>query len=359
MSSAVGKRILLRADASPQIGNGHVMRMLALGQAWLEQGGSATLATRTVAANLLEQVQRECIDVCRLDGNSMIDESVWLRDFAHAHSFDFIVLDGYQFSTEYQRELRNGICGTMVVDDCTHLPLYDADLILNQNIGVKPEDYLGHSKGAKILAGLEYCLLRREFRSLNFESRKSLDRSAVERSTTVHVLITLGGADPENISRSILAGFELLRDLGICVRVVVGSNNSHIASLRAMASQDSRVEIVTDVEDMTSQYWWADIAVVAGGSTNWELCRFEIPRLVVVLADNQETIAKRLEQAGLAINLGRGSLLAPQTLAEAAHRLICDPYLRQFQSDRCRDLVDGLGATRVVNEILNVIDSRE
>jgi UDP-2,4-diacetamido-2,4,6-trideoxy-beta-L-altropyranose hydrolase len=359
MSPAKGKRLLLRADADSQIGDGHWMRMLALGQAWIDQGGSATMATRSRSDLHWKRMLREGIEVFQLAETSLENEMRQLSDLVRPAVADFVVLDGYHFDTDYQRALHDNAKGTMVVDDYRHLSHYKADLILNQNIGERPNMYRKCAAGAKVLAGLEYCLLRREFRLPIPQLSFATNPLNWEQDTAVHVLITLGGADPENISLTAIAGFELLHDLNLDIRLILGGNNSHRDSLIDHLKMNPRVEVITAVEDMASQYRWADFAVVAGGSTNWELCRFEVPRLVIVLAENQQAIADRLEQAGVAINLGYGSLLSPQKLADAARRLICDRHLRQFQSQRCRDLVDGQGAIRVVNEILDVINARE
>ena len=53
--------MVVRADATPTAGMGHVMRCLALMQAWSEQGGKAVLLGRLGATWLSERLQAEGI----------------------------------------------------------------------------------------------------------------------------------------------------------------------------------------------------------------------------------------------------------------------------------------------------------
>lgn len=358
MRGATGKRILLRADADSMIGNGHWMRMLALGQAWRDRGGRAMLVTRSSSRSLWDRARREKIEVVELCEGSAEQEIQKLKLLAHSNSVDFIVVDGYQFDTDYQLAMRRISKGLMIVDDCRHLSRYAADLVLNQNIGIEPADYQACAAGAKILAGLSFCLLRREFRKAVPPRIHVTNHRRHQQSLPQKVLVTLGGADPDNISSQAIRAMESLHDLNLNVRLIVGNNNPHRHQLLSFQASNPQLEILFDVEDMASQYRWAELAVVAGGSTNWELCSFEVPRVVIVLAENQRQIAQRLDEAGVAINLGPSHLLSPEKLAEEIRRLICDPNLRQSQTEKCRRLIDGQGAIRVVDEILNFLSSR-
>lgn len=338
-------RALIRADAGPGIGSGHVMRCLALAQGCRESGIEPTFATARLISGFESRLQEEDFrwtEITRLPGSRRDAEET--RDLAAATRADWVVVDGYHFDALYQHVVRESGARLLVIDDYGHAGAYVADLVLNQNLYARTELYPNIARHTRLLLGTAYVLLRKEFASA---SRQHRTRGRARR-----VLITIGGSDPGPTVGVIQA----LAHLGAGALegvVVVGPSNSSVEMIGA-AVQASGVSLrmETDVRNMPELMNWADIAVASAGTISWEFAFMGVPALLLVLADNQQAIASSLDGAGAAINLGRGPDVSAEAIASAVAGILRDPERMARMAERGQSLVDGQGASRVVQAIL-------
>ena len=136
-------KLLIRADASAEIGHGHILRMLALAQAWRKRGGHAIFCSVECPENLFQRVRKEGFEVCQLEceligGGQDLELTKALANDLRA---DWVVLDGYSFDFDYQRQIRNSFVKLLVVDDFRFEQSFDADVLLNCSPIVTEEDY--------------------------------------------------------------------------------------------------------------------------------------------------------------------------------------------------------------------------
>ncbi len=335
--------LLIRADANGEIGTGHVMRCLALAQAWQDKGGNAHFRSAELPSRLAEKLLDQQMETMSLTvspgGNEDAEQMSELADRIQA---EWIICDGYQFGREYQRLLQSSGRRLMVIDDFGTIGHYAADLILDQNLGSAPNDYSDHEPGARLFLGPRFALLRREFSRLH-------DRARFAPSIARKVLVTLGGADAPNVTAKVMRALASVRVEEMSVRVVIGLSNPHHSALVALAAEvPYAIELISDTDRMHEIMAWADLAITAGGSTCWELCRLGVPQLVLILADNQQRIAGGLAVEAQQVNLGWFDQCSEATIACAAEEVMCDFPRRKAMTKKIRSLVDGQGAKRMV-----------
>ena len=334
--------LLIRVDANAQMGTGHVMRCLALAQSWKERGGQATFITACESEGLRRRLSDEGFQVIMLE-QSYPDPADWevTSEVLAAHSDAWVVLDGYHFDPAYQRQIKGAGHRLLVIDDMAHLDHYYADVVLNQNINAERLRYFCESY-TYLLLGTRYVLLRSEFLAWRGWQREIPD---VARN----VLVTLGGGDPDNQTLKVIGALQRVDVDGLEAVVVVGATNPHFRGLQSAARNSQfAIRLVQNVINMPELMAWADVAVLAGGSTCWEMAFMGLPTVVLVLAENQQGIAAGLGKVGVVLNLGWYTEASIAQVANTLVGLLKDRGLRQQMSQRGRELVDGVGSERVV-----------
>lgn len=336
--------LYIRTDADSKMGTGHIMRCIALAQAWHDQGGEVTFISHCESEPLKQRINDEGIGlipierICPEPSDLKTTLSILKNDITDQQTW--LALDGYHFTPEYQKAIREAGISLLVIDDMNHLPYYHADILHNQNI-YAPDLTYHCDEDTTLLLGIQYVLLRREFLKYYGFKRNVPDR-------VKNILVTLGGADQDNTTLKVIEALKFLDDQEIEVKIVIGPANHHITILsQALSSTHFKAALLFNPPNMPDLMAWADLAISAGGSTCWELLFMGLPSLIVVLAENQLELAKNLEEQDVAFNLGWHEGLSTSKVLSIFESLYCNKMLRKNISEKASALIDGQGTSHV------------
>lgn len=340
--------VIIRADATTQIGSGHVMRCLTLAHMLKREGARVAFIGRKMPTALEDLVSRDFSlhslkEPIGLDGSidSEKDAQLTAEYLDGRAKPDWIVVDNYSIGLEWESQIRPHVKNVMVIDDLANRA-HDCDVLLDQNLCPDFQtryDALVPSRALKLL-GPRYALLRPEF----YEARSHLrPRDGQVRS----ILVSFGGADPTNETAKALEAMLLLGMSGIEVEVVLGGINPQAESLTELCSKLANARVHRHVSNMADLMAKADLAIGAPGTTTWERCLLGLPTITIVLAPNQQLVGEDVSYSGAAVNLGWHSEVTPARIAEAVAELVDNPQaVRDMGQAALRIMQDNDGAAR-------------
>ena len=357
-------KLIIRTDATVPIGTGHLMRCFALAQAWQgneqDRGGSKVIFLSHCDSEALRQriidegfefipIEKPHPDpsdlnqtLKYLEGSARCSLRSAPRSTPHAL---WLVLDGYHFTSDYQKAIRENGYRLLTTDDMAHLDHYHTDILLNQNIHASSLRYSCDRDTVKLL-GCEYVLLRREFLKYKDYKREISDKAK-------KILVTMGGSDPDNVTLKVIEALNMLNTPDIEVKIAIGPSNPHKELLEnAMRHAPCSMLCVENASNMAELMSWADMAVSAGGSTCCELAFMSLPAILIVTADNQKEIAAGLNKKGVAENLGWHSDVSTDQISYRFKYLLSKNSIRKNMSMNGKGLIDGLGVNRIIDRML-------
>ena len=339
--------LLIRADANIHIGTGHVMRCLALAQAWQDNGGTVTFLMAPGSPSLEQRICSEGMNVLTITERPGSDEDAKITaEVAKKNESSWIVVDGYQFGANYQKILKEHNCRILFIDDYGHADHYYADIVLNQNIYADMSFYKKYEPYTRFLLGTRYVLMRREF--LKWAGYKR-EIPEVARK----VLVTFGGGDPDNITLKIIDALKKIEIDGLEVIAVIGGVSPSYETLKQSVKNYPGFSIRKNVTNMPELMIWADVAISAGGCTCWELAFTGLPNFIITLSADQELIASELSKQGVSIALGRPSEINNISIINNISELIYSPSKRYTMSQTGKRIVDGDGTHCIISALRN------
>ena len=353
--------VYFRADASHLIGTGHVMRCLTLASALAVQGFECKFICREQPGNLITRIREKGFDVVALaDTAGYFDQS---DSTGHGHFLKcsqahdaneclavlsggvdhWVIVDHYGLDWRWEKTLISSCMKLIVIDDLADRA-HHCHILLDQTFGRAETDYQALvPDSCKLLCGSQFALLRPEFPVLRERSLRR--REKCER--VKKIIITMGGIDVNNVAGKVLGSLRSAAIPRDCeITIVTGIQFPWLATIENQAARmPNPTSVCTYVDNMAELMAECDLAIGAAGSTSWERCCLGLPTALVVLANNQQLIARKLVDVGAAFFL--------TTPAKDIDSLWLDPTKlapeNLFQmSLKAASVTDGLGVRRTL-----------
>ncbi|WP_019153816.1 UDP-2,4-diacetamido-2,4,6-trideoxy-beta-L-altropyranose hydrolase [Robertmurraya massiliosenegalensis] len=289
--------ILIRADASVEIGSGHVMRCLTIAEAMKKKGHQVTFFMEVLPGDLTSVVEGKGYPVVR-----------------NMQSTDICIIDHYQIDEEWEKYICPHVKKIVVIDDLANRR-HECDVLIDQNVVPNFEsryDLLVPNDCKKLL-GPNYLIMRDEFIAVRVKQR--------ERTGEIkNLLVFMGGTDPTNETMKVLKALKKTNHSFEVIHVVVGNGNVHKEEIRTICAIQ-HYEYHCQIDYMAKLMNEVDFSIGAGGSTTWERCYVGLPSSSTIVADNQITATETAAKLGAVINLGWHEDVSVESYMNLLHSL--------------------------------------
>lgn len=351
-------RVLIRADASPTIGSGHIARCLTLARVLRKQGTHVAFACRLLPGHRLNSLRAEGFETFALperypgeDPQQAIESMLpWQADIAalgqalESHPvFDWIIVDHYGLDHHWQTAARRWAPRIAAVDDLA-TRRYCVDLLLNQNLSGTPEAYTSLlTPDCQTLLGPRFALLRDEFCCPAIEIKSRARR----------VLVNFGGFDAAMQTHHAMLALADFHELEI--DFVAGADNPAWEQMLGLVDYRPNWRLHSFVSDFYRLMTEVDLFIGAGGGTCWERAAMGLPTICIAVSNNQQANGEVMATSGAHVFLGNREQVSVEQLRQAIGFVVGNQGIRQSLAEHSRQLVDGRGALRVAAALAGAV----
>lgn len=358
-------KIGIRLDASTAIGTGHLKRMLAVAHALRTLGAAVVFLCRQLDLDIANMVDAHGFALRLLppptDGfapDPAIPHSAWgridqLQDAletiaaAIACKVDTMVVDHYAFDARWHDAVITSVnAPLMVIDDLADRQLAGRWVVDHNFHPDHPGKYAGRIAPETILlAGPAFAMLGPAYASAPRH---------VPAPDVKSIGIFMGGVDLGQDSMRVLAALGEIGWTGP-VEIVSTQANPQLAWLRDAVTQRANTILSTDLIDLATFFARHGLQIGAGGGAIWERCCIGPPTVCLVCAENQRLSVPFLDAAGVVAGYDVLADAAPRelTLGETIAQVLEDYDRRAAMHATATALVDGLGASRIAQTIMD------
>ena len=285
------KVIYIRVDGNNFIGYGHVFRCLSLAE-MIYEICDPVFVLQNSTDFIVSQIKNSNFQIIQIPH---FDNLVSEAEYLNLNVYDdgcTVILDGYQYTSEYQKELKLKNKFLICIDDLHQIHFY-ADVIINQAESVNKDEYSIESY-TKVCTGYQWVLQRKAFREIV--------KKKCEKSNFNTAFFTLGGAYVRGIASNIFAALDEFET----IIFLKGNEELFSDEIKPVVKKNPKIKVFEklDANEMVNLIKQSDVAVCPASVVALEACAVGVLLFTGITADNQRGNYKGLINTGVAIALG-------------------------------------------------------
>ena len=332
--------ILFRVDANEKVALGHLKRCISLSLKLREFNANSYFAIIEdgYSKRLLSSLS---IPFFSIDIDNPIDDLSQTLIIAKNVSANIIVTDSYTINDGYRKKLIDNGYFVVSLSDLS-IDVNDYNININSNLNAEKIIRIDNNKDQ--LLGIDYLIMPIEF--WNISNYNSIDK--IE-----NVLITMGGIDHFDLTTQILIILDKINS-PFSITVIIGPYYENIDSINNQANKMNKsINIISNPNTLFPFMEKCTLALCAGGQTLYELLSLGRPTIGISLWKNQEGNINELSKIGGIRGISYNEEHFNDKLSKEINDIVFNISLRQKMFLKSKQIVDGKGADRVSNKILN------
>lgn len=337
--------VVLQAEGNRHIGIGHLSRTATLAQALLQTNyWHRILVIWEAPPELVERFAPQGCEVLGVeDRETALD---WRSLLAPPGTYAVLITDLMELEAEDFQAARDEGYRLLVHLNDSGSGRFTADMVVDENSAKSTAAFPDSFQGAA-LVGSSYRVIQESVRASRPEQAWQGDRLA-------RILVTLGGADPGNLTLNFLQRLRpLLTEANLEVTAIAGPafHPNHRYHLQNLAQQEPRIRLVDAPSSLAEFILDHDLTITLGGITSYEvMC---LGRACGAIAwENMSSYVESLAALDLLENLG-----SIEQAADALQARLMDSARLHALADRGWQTIDGRGGDRIVQQILQRVRS--
>ena len=207
---------------------------------------------------------------------------------------NIIVIDSYDFNEKFQNQLNRLRIKLVIIDDLNNMN-YDCNAVINHGVLFSEKEYK-HSGKTKFYLGLNYLMVRKEFREI---SRVKSQRKPLHKID--NVFICFGGSNQEALIKKTV---DIISNLEV-KKISILASKLDLNKFLFNNIESFHIEIYENLKPkaIINLLQNSDFAILPGSTILLEAFTVGIPIISGWFTENQKFSLEKFEKMGLIINL--------------------------------------------------------
>jgi len=300
-------------------------RALALAEILVETYDCLFL-TQEPNETIRKEIKAVCPNLTELPKSSDFPAEASMIAKEYLTGREIVVLDGYNFATEYQNRLRYKGSKLVCIDDI-HLWPFVADVVINHAGGIQREQYK-IAPFTKLCLGTSFTMLRQSFLKTPTQNRLVTSINSV--------FICFGSVDNKNYTLKTLEAYMELK-LSNEIHVVIGSSYSHEEQLAGIIDQAVNNQINIRLyrnllnTQMIEVIESCQIAICSPSIMAYEACSIGIGLICIQSEENQKNMTNFIAKSACGLTMEKFEI---ETLINSIEELSVPQINKQIEKQK-------------------------